>query len=100
MHDRRKKVQHRGGCGFLIATSIATCIFLVLNGMLVTRFYGWWSPFAPEQFKRPNVAQALGLTLPVVMLFFEWWAFDFITGLLPRRSTRSEQAHGWEKRSR
>lgn len=87
MNERRstvEKAKSRGGCGFLIVSSIVTCIFLVLNGMIATRIYGWWAPFAPDTFKKPNVAQAFGLTLPVLLLFIEWWAFDLITSLIPQ----------------
>jgi hypothetical protein len=77
------------GCGFLIATCLITCCFLVINALLVAALYTTLSPVAPEMFRRARIAQVILFAGPVLLVFVEWWLFDLVMDwLAPSRSTQ------------
>lgn len=82
MTDRRKQRWGRDGCGFLIATCLFTCCFLVINGMLVVTFYAWLAPLGPEFLRNPKTAQAVLFAAPVLLLLVEWWVADYLVDRL------------------
>lgn len=68
----------RDGCGFAIATSVFTCLLLILNGILVTAIYQWSFPDGPPQsLQKVKVVQLFLFVGPVLLLFIEWTLFDF-----------------------
>ena len=77
------------GCGFLLLTCIITCLLLLLNGILVTTLYNWFSPLGPDWLEREKVRQFALFVAPVLLILAEWWLVDFlvdrIAGLARRR---------------
>jgi len=92
MFRTRRRTEHRrDGCGFLILTCLFTCLFLVLNSALVSRFYWEVAAAGPAFLSDPRIAQMLMFLGPVVLLFIEWWIVDFVVETVsPRRRSRDQ----------
>ena len=67
----------RQGCGFLLLTAAFSCLFLIINAILVAAlFRRFVVGFASPEFQR---AAQLGMfALTVLMVFIEWWLVDWI----------------------
>src|SRR5437762_14325314 len=52
------KPQARIGCGFLIVSTLLTCVLLGINGLIVLNVYHASRAGLPESFRRPQVEQA------------------------------------------
>ena len=86
---RRKAKDRRDGCGFLILTCVFTCVLLVLNSALLTKFYSPLAQLGPDFLLHPRVKQIMMFVGPVALVFIEWWLVDLVVDLLtPRRKTR------------
>ena len=68
----------RDGCGFTIATSVFTCLFLVINGIALTASYGMLAEFGPGIMQRDKVKQLILFVVPVLLLFIEWTVIDWL----------------------
>jgi len=90
MKNRQKKKFGGYGCGFLVATCIFTCCMLVVNIALVRLFY-------PYVFTSVSIKQAVQLTVPVGMLFPEWWLADLLVDLITSRTEAISRHFGKTK---
>ena len=90
MKRSRRRSRPRDGCGFLLATCLFTCIFLVINGAIVVSFYNWFAPRGPQLLSHPKIAQAFLFIGPVVLIVVEWWLADFLV----------ERLTGWRAKRR
>ena len=69
----------RDGCGFLIGTSVFTCLFLIINGVVLTTLYQWLYPGGPpDSTQEAKVVQILLFIGPVLLLFVEWSVIDLL----------------------
>jgi hypothetical protein len=84
MAKHRKSSIGRDGCGFLLASCIITCCFLVINALLVHSCYYWLAPFAPPVVRTAKVAQFIMFVGPVLLVIVEWWIFDWFVDRLSR----------------
>src|SRR5438270_8793473 len=83
------KPQARIGCGFLVVSTLLTCVLLGINGLIVLNVYHASRAGLPETFRRPQVEQAFVFLGPVLLLLIEWWICDVtIDWLQPRRGRR------------
>jgi hypothetical protein len=75
----------RDGCGFVIATSLFTCLFLIINGVALTAvlplLFAGGNSGSPERTKLLQMLLFIG---PVALIFVEWSAIDFLTRRLLR----------------
>jgi hypothetical protein len=84
MAKHRKSSIGRDGCGFLLASCIVTCCFLVINALLVHTCYYWMAPLAPPVVRTAKVAQFIMFVGPVLLVIVEWWIFDWFVDRLSR----------------
>ena len=83
---RRTRGPRRDGCGFVLLTFLFSCLFLVLNSALISRFVPPLMETGPPLLARPGVVQATLFTGPVILVFVEWWLVDLVVQLVtPRR---------------
>jgi uncharacterized membrane protein YhdT len=82
--NARKSRFGNGGCGFLVATCVASCCFLAINTKLVQILFAWLAPLGPEFLSRPRWAQLVLFVGPVLLLVCEWWLADQIVDRLTR----------------
>ena len=80
----RGKGPYRDGCGFVLLTFLFSCLFLLLNSALISRFVP--APeTAPGLLARQGVNQAVLFVGPVILIFVEWWLVDLVVALVTRR---------------
>jgi len=81
------------GCSVLLLTGAASCIMLIVNGLVVQEVYGWVSMVGPPELRNPRVAQVVSFFLPVLLIFFEWWLLDWLVDLhhIRRRKLEEEE---------
>ncbi len=82
---RRTSGPRRDGCGFVLLTFLFSCLFLVLNSALVSRFVPPLLDAGPAWLARPGVVQATLFSGPVVLVFVEWWLVDMVVELVSPR---------------
>lgn len=82
------------GCGFLLRACLVTCLFLVINSVLVSSLYAWYKPSGPPIMKKNEFAQTIMFAVPVLLVFVEWWLVDFLYDRLSlrRQPDESDQA--------
>lgn len=68
----------RDGCGFVIATTVFTCLFLVINGIVLTSSYGMLAEFGPDFLQKEKIKQLILFMGPVAMIFAEWSIIDWL----------------------
>lgn len=92
----RSPSKRRDGCGFLILTCLFSCLFLVLNSVMVVRMYPLLATLGPAILRHRGVEQMMMFVGPVLLIFVEWWLVDTIVDVLGyfgfRRSRRDELA--------
>lgn len=71
---KRKPASQRIGCGFLLGTGTVVLILLVLNNLFVRMFFGVNLTGLDER-----VFQAAQFVLPIVMIFIQFWFYDWWT---------------------
>jgi hypothetical protein len=71
----RKRSKPSGVTGFLVATLVVTCLFLMLNVPFV-RFLHICSVQYWQQLAHPKVTQLTMLIGPLLLLIVEWWVVD------------------------
>lgn len=81
----RQKVCWSDGCGYLLALCLLTCVLFVLNGMMAGVLFVRLRAVLPEWAGRARYAQLFLLTVPVAMIFVEWYAFDWLVHRVRRR---------------
>ena len=75
-------VRHRNsGCGILIGMCLLTCVFLVINRVIVAKLYTVLVPPSLDEVKLQTFLLVVG---PVVLIFVEWWLIDFLVERLSR----------------
>ncbi|HIM29055.1 MAG TPA: hypothetical protein EYG57_05810 [Planctomycetes bacterium] len=81
----RKRNKPSGVGGFLVATLVVTCLFLMLNVPFV-RFLHIWSVQYWNQLAHPKAAQLTMLIGPLVLLMLEWCVVDTLVNRLSGES--------------
>ena len=74
----RSAPNRRDGCGFLVLTCLFSCLFLVLNSILVVRTYPVLATLGPAILRNRGVEQMIMFAGPVLLIFVEWWLVDTI----------------------
>jgi len=74
-HRPRAARQERHGAGHLVWTTIVSCLLLAPNFGFVLMILPLLRTLS-EWFESPRLIQTLIFTLPIGLLFFEWWVFD------------------------
>lgn len=86
LFKRRRSGPRRDGCGFVLLTFVFSCLFLVLNSALISKFVPPLLEAGPAFFRRPSVVQAVLFAGPVFLIFVQWWLVDLVVALVtPRR---------------
>jgi hypothetical protein len=81
----------RDGCGFLIGTSVFTCLFLVINGVVLTGVYQIFYPGGPpDSSHEARFVQILLFIGPVLLLFVQWTLIDLLTERWHRKRKRPQ----------
>jgi uncharacterized membrane protein YhdT len=75
------------GCGSWFFSCLVSLLFLLLNIALVQAVYMASIPMAPDLLRRTDVAQAVAILVPILLLLLEWWVVEFIADLLALRHT-------------
>ena len=70
----QKKQTHAIGCGFLLGTGLVILTLLTLNSIFVQIFFSVNLAGIDERF-----FQAAQFVLPIVMIFIEFWFYDWFT---------------------
>jgi len=73
-----------GGCLIIAVTCLIASALFVANGVLVGLIYAQISPGGPDWLRHPKVGQVLMFTVPVALLVFQWWLFDFVSDRVRR----------------
>jgi hypothetical protein len=76
------------GCGNWFFSCLVSLLFLLLNIALTQAVYTAFSPVAPDVFRRTDVAQAVAILAPILLLLLEWWLVEFVADLLAMRHGR------------
>jgi hypothetical protein len=76
--SRRIPLLLRLGLAPLCITLLIGCLLLVGNGVLISSLYHSRSPYLPEFWRNARVAQAVLFVGPVLLLAFQWLAFDIL----------------------
>jgi uncharacterized membrane protein YhdT len=76
------------GCGNWFFSCLISLLFLLLNIALTQAIYTMFSPVAPEVLQRTDVAQAIAILAPILLLLLEWWLVEFVADLLALRHGR------------
>ncbi len=74
----RSHLKRRDGCGFLVLTCLFSCLFLVLNSVMVVRMYPVLAALGPGVLRHRGVEQMMMFVGPVLLIFVEWWLVDTI----------------------
>jgi len=82
---RRTNGPRRDGCGFVLLTFFFSCLLLVLNSALISRFVPPLMEAGPAFLARPGLVQAVLFIGPVVLVFVEWWLVDLVVELVSPR---------------
>lgn len=78
MSPETPRTARRDGCGFLLATIVFTCLFLVINGLVLTASYGFIAEVGPAFLQRDKVKQLVLFLGPVAMIFVQWTLIDWL----------------------
>jgi len=70
------------GCGYLGLVLIAACVLLLVNGVLVHSALIGYRPVAPAEINDLRAQQAIRFIVPLVMLFMEYWLYDWMVDRL------------------
>ncbi len=71
--SRKSRMKGNIGCGYMFSIAFIICALLIINGLLVRAFVNVNLPEADSRIK-----QAIFFSLPVIMIFVEFWFFDLI----------------------
>jgi hypothetical protein len=95
-HAAPPKPQSRLGCGFLLVSTMLTCILLGINGLIVMNVVTAVMPLLSEAMQNRRIAQAIVFLGPVLLLFIEWWVCDVALDWLQpqRRHTNPTRKRG------
>jgi hypothetical protein len=72
MGKHRKQRGQEIGCGFVLGTGLVIVLLLVINGLFVRAFFSVNLADIDERF-----FQAAQFVLPILMIFLEFWCFDW-----------------------
>lgn len=92
MAKRRRMLWSGDGCGYLIATSVVTCCFLVMNGLLVSAAYLYAKSLGPTWLQNSHIEQLVNFVVPVLMLILEWRLVDALSDLVAPTSRGRENS--------
>ncbi|MEQ8788982.1 MAG: hypothetical protein RIC55_21905 [Pirellulaceae bacterium] len=96
---RRRRFWFTGdGCGYLLASCVVTCCFLVMNGLLTSAFYLYAKSLGPDWLQNVRVEQLVNFVAPVLMLILEWRLVDMFSDLVAPTS-RGKDAEGGEEQT-
>ena len=73
---KRSNARARAGCGYILGLGILICALLFINSMIVEKLIE--SNESLELDKR--ITQAAQFIVPLVLIFFQFWFFDFAAG--------------------
>ncbi len=79
---RRASNSRRDGCGFVLLTFVFSCLFLVLNSVLIGKSLPPLLETGPPVLRRAAFVQAVLFTGPVLLMFVEWWLVDLVVRLV------------------
>jgi hypothetical protein len=79
----------RRGCGMLIGMCLLTCVFLVVNRIIVAWLYTVAVPPSLDEVKLQTFLLFVG---PVALIFVEWWIIDFVVERLSRLSRSADSS--------
>lgn len=65
------------GCSFLLLLGITIVGLIALNGFMIDAFLKQGHIRLPEWVQNPRINGAIRKVVPVAMLVFEYWVFDF-----------------------
>lgn len=72
MVKHRKQRGQEIGCGFLLSIGLLIVLLLVINGLFVRAFFSVNLAGIDER-----LFQAAQFVLPILMIFLEFWCFDW-----------------------
>jgi len=75
------------GCLYGISIATVTGLLLFINGAIVLVFVRALVQSETSLLSRPDVAQLLLLSVPVVMVVFQWKMIDYVRGRFNRHSS-------------
>ena len=70
------------GCGYFLLVCFIACILLVLNSGLVWAVYQSQIPKNPELLENEKFLQGIMFSVPVLLIFVEYFVYDLIVDLL------------------
>jgi cytochrome c-type biogenesis protein CcmH/NrfF len=73
----------------LIGMCLLTCVFLVVNRIIVAWLYTVMVPPSLDEVKLQTFLLFVG---PVALIFVEWWIIDFIVERLSRLSRAADSS--------
>ena len=73
----------------LIGMCLLTCVFLVVNRIIVAWLYTVMVPPSLDEVKLQTFLLFVG---PVALIFVEWWIIDFIVERLTRLSRAADSS--------
>jgi hypothetical protein len=89
---RRRRFRWSGdGCGYLLASCVVTCCFLVMNGLLASAFYLYAKSLGPPWLQNTRVEQIFNFAVPVLMLIIEWRLVDALSDLVAPTSRGGDE---------
>lgn len=86
MANLSAKIRRTDGCGYLLMICAITCLLFVANGMMATILFVRIRSFLPDWASRPRYVQLFLLSVPVALIFVEWYVYDWF--VRHRRVTR------------
>ena len=79
------------GCSYLLVVTLVACVLLVLNSFMVLAGLNAYQEYGPRELNEPRAQQAIQVALPVLLIFMEYWLYDwFIDRLGARQSNQSK----------
>jgi hypothetical protein len=84
------------GCGMLVGMCLLTCVFLVINRVIVAWLYTVLVPPSLDEVKLQTFLLFVG---PVALIFVEWWLIDLLVERLLRLSRAAESTRRTRGRS-
>jgi hypothetical protein len=74
----------------MILTCVFSCLFLVMNSILVSSLFVWVFQFKMGFLTNPRIQQLIVFCLPVLMVFAEWWVIDMLVRRLTKREPNEQ----------
>jgi hypothetical protein len=76
----RKQKRPSSGCVYVFFVGLLAIVLFVINTLIVQSIIVTIPMFEDQKFK-----QFVQIAFPVMMIFAEYWIYDFLTDLLDRR---------------